>query len=382
MLIGVGTAHAQTYRQSSEKNCDGYRRLSLSTPQGVCVSLMATNLGFPRGVVALSDSQLLVADMGNWEKNRGRLLRIDLSTDGEPAKVSVLLTRLDRPHGLARGADGRIWLGEATRISEIRFAETSARLFPVMVGAPGNERHPLIGLTVMGDGRLAFSTGSASDACEGGIRNGICRETIGPNARAAIRIFTPRATPLNWRDIPPYATGLRNSAALAFDATAGVLWAGENSMDLPSPTLPPDELNKIVESRNYGWPACFGNGLHAPGVGRSSCRGTQSPARSLPAHSAPLGAVVIEGGLAGAGARAIALTLHGYMPTGHRVILVPLTSAGDIAGPNRELVFGWSQARGVRPMGTPVGITLAPDGALFVTEDGNGNLLRITQTPE
>ena len=76
------------------------------------------------------------------------------------------------------------------------------------------------------------------------------------------------------------------------------------------------------------------------------------------------------------------MALHGYMPAGHRVILFPLSANGVPLGPNRELIFGWTLARGIRPMGTPVGIAQAPNGALFVTEDGNGTLLRISRRPE
>jgi glucose/arabinose dehydrogenase len=377
-LVCLATsAPAGPYRQSPDKSCDGYPSIDIPTSPGVCVSVIASGLGFPRGVVSLSDSQVLVADMGGWERGRGRLLLLDISPDGEPARVRVLLSRLDRPHGLIRTSAGKLYLGEATRISEIRISGNTAQVIPVMTGAPGAGRHPLIGLAAMDGGKLAFSTGSATDDCDGAMRAGVCTETIGQNARAAIRVFTPGSTPIRWADIAPYATGLRNSAALAFDPVSGVLWAGENGMDLTSATLPPDELNRIEEGKNYGWPACYGMAVRAAGFSASSCRGTATPARNLAAHSAPLGIMVLEGGLAKTG-RAVAITSHGYMPSGHRITLVPINARGDLAGPNRDIVFGWNAARGIRPTGTPVGITTAPRGGLYVTEDGNGTLLRVS----
>jgi glucose/arabinose dehydrogenase len=319
--------------------------------------------------------------MGSWERGRGRLLLIDVSPTGDAPKITVLLTRLDRPHGLVRGPDGRLWLGEATRISEIKLEGNVAQLTPVLTGAPGTGRHPLIGLAVIGDGKIAFSTGSASDDCDGGMVAGICQEGVGPAARAAIRVFTPGRTPQKWSDNAPYATGLRNSAALTYDPVANVLWGGENSMDIASPTLPPDELNKIEAGKNYGWPACYGMAVRARGFATSSCRGTAAPARNLPAHSAPLGITIIDGGLARTG-RALAIASHGYMPTGHRITLIPINARGDLAGQSRDIVFGWNALRGVRPTGTPVGIAPAPNGGLYVTEDGNGTLLRISVQPE
>jgi glucose/arabinose dehydrogenase len=319
--------------------------------------------------------------MGSWERGRGRLLLIDVSPTGDAPKIQIVLSRLDRPHGLARGPDGRLWLGEATRISEIKLEGATARLSPVMVAAPGTGRHPLIGLAVMSNGQIAFSTGSVTDDCDGGMVRGVCEEATGPNARASIRVFMPTRTPQKWIDIAPYATGLRNSAALAFDPVSETLWAGENGMDLTSLSLPPDELNKIEAGKNYGWPACYGMAVRAAGFGAFSCRGTAVPARNLAAHAAPLGATIIEGGLARTG-RAIALTLHGYQPSGHRIILIPINARGDLIGPSRDLIFGWNAARGVRPTGTPVGIAPAPKGGLYVTEDANGNLLRISVQPE
>jgi glucose/arabinose dehydrogenase len=380
-LAFTGNANAGPYRQSVDKSCDGYASVDIPTSPGVCVALIASELGFLRGVVSLSDTQVLVADMGSWERGRGRLLLLDVSPDGAPARVRVLVTRLDRPHGLIRTGEGKIYIGEATRISEVTISGSTARLIPVMIGAPGTGRHPLIGLAEMAGGKLAFSTGSATDDCDGGMRAGVCTETTGPNARASIRVFTPTSMPVRWADIPPYATGLRNSAALAFDPATNVLWAGENSMDLSSPRLPPDELNKIEEGRNYGWPACYGVAVRAAGFNASNCRGTATPARNLAAHSAPLGLAVINGGLAKSG-RALAITSHGYMPSGHRITLIPINNSGQLAGPNRDIVFGWTEQRGVRPKGTPVGIATAPNGGLYVTEDGNGTLLRISVQPE
>ena len=377
----ASTAHAGPYSQSAGRSCNGYASLNIPSSPGTCISLIASDIGFPRGVVSLSDTQVLVADMGSWERGRGRLLLIDLSPTGDAPKITVLLSRLDRPHGLARGPDGRLWLGEATRISEVKIDSNRAQLTPVMTDAPGAGRHPLIGLAVMNNGRIAFSTGSASDDCDGNMVAGICQEGIGPQARAAIRVFTPGSTPLKWKEIAPYATGLRNSAALAYDPLTEVLWAGENGMDIASPLLPPDELNKIEAGKNYGWPACYGMAVRARGFAASSCRGTAVPARNLPAHSAPLGITILDSGVGRLG-RALAITYHGYQPTGHRITLIPINARGDLAGQSRDIVFGWNAARGIRPTGTPVGITPAPGGGLYVTEDGNGTLLRISMRLE
>ena len=49
---------------------------------------------------------------------------------------------------------------------------------------------------------------------------------------------------------------------------------------------------------------------------------------------------------------------------------------GVPTGENRELVWGWDAGDG-RPMGAPTDIKVGADGAMYITEDRNGTVLRI-----
>jgi streptogramin lyase len=51
------------------------------------------------------------------------------------------------------------------------------------------------------------------------------------------------------------------------------------------------------------------------------------------------------------------------------------------AGPAAQaqiLTPGWGKVAGQRPQGTPVGITVATDGALWVADDKNGAIIRFS----
>ena len=52
------------------------------------------------------------------------------------------------------------------------------------------------------------------------------------------------------------------------------------------------------------------------------------------------------------------------------------------AAPYAELISGWHAVKGVRPQGTPVGMTVAADGALWLVEDKNKTIIRIDAEPE
>ena len=97
--------------------CAGYPRVALRVPAGWCAGLALTaadGLRMPRRLLEVSPGQFWLVDMGSWEPRRGRLLALDLSGARQgPARVQVLAQGLDRPHGLARGPDGRLYIGEA-----------------------------------------------------------------------------------------------------------------------------------------------------------------------------------------------------------------------------------------------------------------------------
>jgi glucose/arabinose dehydrogenase len=371
---------AESYVPAGDKRCHGFPRLALQSLPGTCVGLVARNLGFPRGLHVLSDDSVLVADMGGWDLKRGRLLKISFS-EGSPATTQVLARRLDRPNSLAQTADGRIWLSEATRISEVSLGPNGAAFRPIMTGAPGNGRHPLIGLAALPDGRLVFSTGSATDDCDVSVRKRVCSERLGPQARGAVRLLTPKATSVAFSSLSPFAIGLRNSLAMDYDPDSKTLWGADNGQDLSSPRLPPDELNRISEGKDYGWPFCYGMRQPSPGVGIALCRQSELPALNLPPHGAPLSLRYTRSGLV-TGDRRLIISLHSYMQTGHRIIDVPLSSSGQLNGPIRDLIWNWEAVRGRHPKGTPVGLAILSDGSVLISEDGNGSLLILApETP-
>jgi glucose/arabinose dehydrogenase len=231
--------------------CAGFPRVDLRTPAGWCVALLADASGglrFPRRVLEIAPGRYWLLDMGSWEPGRGRLLEFALparapGATAAPLSFTVLADKLDRPLGLAVGPDGKVWIGEAGRISRVAIGTVGAavRLETVIDGLPASGAHPLKEIVFGANGRLYFNLGSATDACRdaAGQQPLPCPEVAGPTPRAAV--WEATLTPaFALQAMRPYARGLRNSVALAFVPGADVLLQGENSIDYSDEAAPPE----------------------------------------------------------------------------------------------------------------------------------------------
>jgi glucose/arabinose dehydrogenase len=102
-----------------------------------------------------------------------------------------------------------------------------------------------------------------------------------------------------------WASGLRNSMAMALHPASGKLWQADNARDsiqLAMPglandnELPHDELNLIEPNAHYGWPYCYDANLASPDYPGQRCSTYRAPKRLLPAHAAPLGMLFYRAG--------------------------------------------------------------------------------------
>jgi glucose/arabinose dehydrogenase len=371
--------------------CAGFPRVELQTPPGYCVALLAdgaSDLRFPRRLLEVSPGRFWLVDMGSWEPGRGRLLEFSLAAPGEraaPPTFTVLAEKLDRPLGLVLGPDGRVWLGEAGRISRILIGPLGVPVKPqpVIDGLPATGAHPLKEIVFGAGGKLYINVGSASDACrdDSGAQAVPCPETDGAQPRAAVYEAT-LGPDFALQSIKPFARGLRNSVALAFIPGPNLLLQGENSIDYPDETAPSEELNVLHEGAHYGWPYCFGARTPARGYeGRFDCGKTEPAAVLWPAHAAPLHMLAVPAAAANPFAGQLVVAWHGYRAGGHRVVSFKLDAHGRPSGAAQVWIGGWTAAPGVRPLGAPTGMAIDAFGRLLVVEDRHKTLLMLVREP-
>lgn len=226
---------------------------------------------------------------------------------------------------------------------------------------------------------------------------------VGSSCNACVETDSSRATVGIVRDgrYDVMAKRIRNAIALAIDER-GSLWvsdAGQDELPPPHPYEFFDNLGARKTPADYGWPFCYENGRRKPGTSES-CSNVAVPGVVFPAYETPIGAVFYPSQPHGRYAfpakyrGGAFVTLHGswhgprqglpgYLPP--RVVFVPVKdghtpSTPDWNDPSKqwsEFVGGYQSDGTVQRSGRPTGITVGPQGSLFVADDQAGVIYRI-----
>ncbi|HET6971798.1 MAG TPA: hypothetical protein VFH92_11775, partial [Phenylobacterium sp.] len=228
--------------------CDGYPRAPIDMMGGMCAGIVVApppeglrpskrKIRLPRTLLPLPDGDLLVVDLGSWEPGHGSVWRLTPHRGGE-ARLVKLVEKLDLPHTIAVGPDGRIYVGEMNRIRRFdpAAADPQASLETVVTGLPGNRlhanRHPLSSFLFDGDGALLVNVGAPTDLCPPAPGETRCAEAEGAGRRvhAAIWRFAYQGGGRWDAAYTVFASGLRNSLAMV-RTSQGTLLQAENNID-------------------------------------------------------------------------------------------------------------------------------------------------------
>ncbi len=200
--------------------------------------------------------------------------------------------------------------------------------------------------------------------------------------RANILSFNPDGT-----DEKVYATGIRNPAGITIQPATGQLWAVVNERDGLGNNTPFDYATYVQEGTFYGWPWFYIGGHEDPrhkGEHTDLQDRVTVPDVLIQAHSAPLQIVFYKGEDFPAEYDGSAfVTLHGSwdrsIRTGYKVVRLLFDKSGKPTGEYEDFMTGFVVSD-KQVWGRPVGVAVAKDGSLFVTEDGNGTIWRISRT--
>jgi glucose/arabinose dehydrogenase len=364
-------------------------------PAGFKVELFADGLSGPRIMRVAPNGDVFVAET---HADRIRVLR---APDGgsKPTVNEVYASGLNRPFGIAffPSGDNPRWVYVANTDSVVRFPyrpgdlKASGKPEIVVAELPHGGGHWTRDIAFTRDNRrMLISVGSASNDAEGmrappgGLPSWSDQHPLGASwgdetDRAAVLAFDP-----DGKNPGIFATGIRNCVGLAIHPVTGDVWCSTNERDGLGDDLVPDYVTRVREGSFYGWPWFYiGDHQDPRHAGeRPDLKGRVTiPDVLIQPHSASLGLTFYNGNAFPAEYRGDGFAAeHGSWNrsrrTGYKVVRIRLKD-GIPTGAYEDFVTGFV-VNDSEVWGRPVGVAVAHDGALLVSEDSNGTIWRIT----
>ncbi len=348
-------------------------------PAGFQVELYASGLGNPRELRTAPNGDILLAETARGEIKIFR----GISPDGKPVETSTFATGLNRPFGIAFYPPGPNpkWVYVGNINSVVRFAykngdlKATAAPETVTTEIPGGGGHTTRDLAFSPDGKKLFvAVGSASNVDDPDTHPS---ETH----RANILEFTPEG-----KFVKIYGAGIRNPVGIAINPTTSELWCSVNERDALGDNLVPDYITHVREDGFYGWPWYYIGPHQDPrheGKHPELKSKTIVPDVLMQPHNASLEMLFYEGKqFPKEYTGDIFAAEHGSwnraLRTGYDVVRVPLKN-GRAGGEFEDFLTGFVTPSG-EVWGRPVGVAVAPDGSLMVSDDGSKSIWRVSWT--
>jgi glucose/arabinose dehydrogenase/mono/diheme cytochrome c family protein len=348
-------------------------------PPGFKVELYATGLKEPRLIRTAPNGDFFVA-----ESKSGEILVFrGITADGKPERTETFATGLNRPFGInfyPPGPDPQ-WVYVGNTGSVVRFPYRNGDLkargpAEHIADVPAGDGHWTRDIQFSLDAKKMFvSVGSASNADDSDT-------TPAEKNRADVLEFNPDGS-----EMRIYAYGIRNCVGLAVNSKTGELWCSVNERDALGDNLVPDYITHVQDGGFYGWPWWYMGGHQDPrhkGKRPDLKDKVITPDVILHPHNASLEIAFYDGKQFPAEYQGdIFAAEHGSwnrsVRVGYELIRVPLHQTGHASGEYEDFMTGFVVDNG-HVWGRPVGVTVAPDGSLLVTDDGSRSIWRISYT--
>ncbi len=287
----------------------------ITLPEGFCASVFADGLGPVRHLAVRENGDLFaMIDSGRGGTGGGAVALRDADGDGAADSVA----RFGDVGGTGIGwFDGHVYLAPDDGI--VRYRLATGALAPsgpgerIVSGLPGpGTGHAAKNVTIAPDGSMYINIGGPSNACQvsprtpGSPGRDPCPEL---ERRGGVWRFDARRPGQSQEEGSRFATGLRNTFALAIHPAGGGLWGVQHGRDglhqlwsdrftvEDQAEKPAEEMVRIAAGDDFGWPYCYYDPaarakVLAPeygGDGRTvgRCAAARPPAVALPAHWGP-----------------------------------------------------------------------------------------------
>jgi glucose/arabinose dehydrogenase len=352
-------------------------------PEGFKVDLFATKLDFaPRTIVKAPNGDFFIA-----ATNQGKIMVVHgMTADGKADQITEYASGLKLPFGIAfypRGPNPQyVYVGDTDQVLRFPYKNGDTKATGsdevVVPNLPAGPNHFARGVAFsLDDKHMFISVGSHSNVPPATDPD--------PDPLEFHRADILEANP-DGSDLHIYAYGIRNGSGITVNPTTGELWTSVNERDELGDNIPPDYITHVQEGGFYGWPWYY-TGDHQdprfPGKHPELKDKVIVPDILMEPHDASLNITFYEGKQFPKQYRGQLFGCeHGSwnrsVRTGYEVIMAPMKN-GHAVGDYEDFLTGFVLPDG-NVWGRPVGVAVADDGSMLVTDDGSNSIWRVTYT--
>jgi glucose/arabinose dehydrogenase len=298
---------------------------------------------------------------------------VELNENREAEDIKNIFDDLDNPQSIAFHPQKKfeLFITEGNKISKLTtFSEKSSK--QKVVDLPEATSSYKTNLTFDSKGNLLVAIGSPCDFCN----------PDNSKFGAIQQVNTSTG------EMVEYARGLKSVGSMELHEIDGSLWASESNVDASKMRLP-DEVNKIEQDQDYGWPDCFGEDISfsksetstaSTSSPKTDCSSKQKPSVVLDSMVNPEGMdFVPEEGwpekywydmiVAQSGSE----NSYGYEASLARVKFNDQVKPQD----RRKFITGWSNGE-EEALGKPTDIELQPGGIGYIADKKRGAIYKIS----
>lgn len=346
------------------------RLKTLKLPEGFTITKFAEAMRFPRFMVVGKDSSVYITDRDSHTLTRIK----DTDHDGKADKEQILLHKKNI-HGIDL-VNNRLYLATCREVYVVDLKRDgtidSTKVKTLISDLPDCGQHKNRTIRVGPDSMIYISIGSTCNSCAEGNEESAAMIVCSPDGKKR-RV---------------YARGLRNTIGFDWHPSAKTLWGFDHGIDELGDDTQKEELNKIVDGADYGWPYVIEDNKfdihHDPkkGTHEEYAAKCTTPVLMVTAHSSPMdfrfykGTMFPEKYRNGAFA-AMRGSWNRSTPSGYLLYFINFDAKGE-ATSIEEFLTGFISKDGKEQFGRPCGIATYIDGSLLFSEDSGGTIYRIS----
>ncbi|MBD8554244.1 YbhB/YbcL family Raf kinase inhibitor-like protein [Rhizobium sp. CFBP 8762] len=342
----------------------------IKAPEGFKVQVYARDLINPR-MVAVSDKGIVYAT----RRSVGDVIMItDADGDGRAESVKTVASR-DQMHGIAFDGN-KVFLITVNDVytADVNDDGTFGPLTRIINDLPDGGQHANRTLRIGPDNMLYITVGSTCNECQ---------ETNPENA-TILRASKDGKS----REI--FASGLRNTIGFDWESGSGSLYGMDHGIDWLGDEEQIEEVNKIEQGKKYGWPYVYGMGELNPhmnppdGITLEQWKSqSEQPLAGYTPHAAPMQMTFYRGGQFPEAYRGDAfVAMRGSWnrrpPSGYELARVDFEKGKPTKVEPFLNGFLLKDGDSFDFLGRPTGVAEGKDGSLFVADDSNGVIYRVS----